>query len=173
MAGFRPVQAITDFFVSLLLIGVNIKKVPLYLHRLPRELHMTLCYGAGDEAKRHDPRSEHHEEGRRSLHSVSCGAFHARRLCFNRAHCDRYATYDDDVALEMGGTTAAAAAAADDDADESFDLKNYDITYDEKLAGSSSDDEAPKPAASATSTADSSTNITDHLAKAQKKTMDM
>jgi uncharacterized membrane protein len=26
-AGFRPVQAVTDFFVSLLLIGVNIKKV--------------------------------------------------------------------------------------------------------------------------------------------------
>ena len=26
-AGFRPVQAMIDFFVSLLLIGVNIKKV--------------------------------------------------------------------------------------------------------------------------------------------------
>jgi hypothetical protein len=26
-AGFRPVQAVTDFFVSMLLIGVNIKKV--------------------------------------------------------------------------------------------------------------------------------------------------
>ena len=40
--------------------------------------------------------------------------------------CNRYATYNDDVAVEL---ELKASTAVDDDADESFDLKNYDITY--------------------------------------------
>ena len=46
-----------------------------------------------------------------------------------------------------------ASTTVDDDADESFDLKNYDITYDQKLAGSSSDEDegaAKSSAAAAT-----------------------
>jgi hypothetical protein len=78
----------------------------------------------------------------------------------------RYATYNDDVAVEV----APKPAAADDDDDESFDMKNYDITYDEALAASSSDDELPKADAATAPAADC---ITDHLGKAQKKTMDM
>ncbi len=70
-----------------------------------------------------------------------------------------------------------ASTTVDDDADESFDLKNYDITYDQKLAGSSSDEDegaAKSSAAAATETASPGSSIvTDHLAKAQKKTMDM
>jgi hypothetical protein len=86
--------------------------------------------------------------------------------------CDRYATYNDDVAVEL---ELKASTAVDDDADESFDLKNYDITFDKELAGSSSeDDAAKKPAAAAADTASQgSSMVTDHLAKAQKKTMDM
>jgi hypothetical protein len=86
--------------------------------------------------------------------------------------CDRYATYNDDVAVELELT---ASTAVDDDADESFDLKNYDITYDKELAGSSSDDDAAKKsaAAAADTASQGSSMVTDHLAKAQKKTMDM
>jgi hypothetical protein len=62
----------------------------------------------------------------------------------------------------------------EDDADESFDMKTYDITYNEELAGSSSDDDsAKKPSESADSGAVGAGGIADHLGKAQKKTMDM
>jgi hypothetical protein len=78
----------------------------------------------------------------------------------------------------MGAPKQEAGGDADD-ADESFDLKNYDITYDEALAGSSSDDDAAKTSAAAAAAAVESAAgvanaaITDHLGKAQKKTMDM
>jgi hypothetical protein len=92
--------------------------------------------------------------------------------------CCRYATYDDDVAIEMGRKPASGAGeVADDDADESFDMKNYDVTYDKELAGSSSDDDSTAKSAAAAAAADAaatgSSTITDHLSKAQKKTMAM
>ena len=63
-------------------------------------------------------------------------------------------------------------------------VQNYDITYDEALAGSSSDDENTKksePAAGSTVTkredpdreGDNNSSITDHFSRTQKKTMDM
>ena len=90
-SGFRPVQAIADFFVSLLLIGVNIKKVGrgavcvcvcvvLVTHVLLHSRHtshvtrqtshvysrclMRVLHLVGYQAKRHDSRFVHHEKGR-------------------------------------------------------------------------------------------------------------
>ena len=88
---------------------------------------MTCGGGAGHKTERHDPGPFHHEEGRRPLRQVCCNAFHEPLSRFNSFNFDRYATYNDDDALEMG-SKPSAAAADDDDADESFDLKNYDIT---------------------------------------------
>jgi hypothetical protein len=107
-------------------------------------------------------------------------------LSLTSCHLHRYAAYNDDVAVELAeaahSKSGSVDGAGDDDADDSFDLKNYDITYNEELAGSSSDDDAPKDkagsavraaAAAAGSTPSGSSNITDHLGRAQKKTLDM
>jgi hypothetical protein len=211
-AGFRPVQAVTDFFVSVLLIGVNIKKVgrgdacsPAFAAHVTRHTsHVTHHTSHVTRHTLHVTRHTSHDDSARPQAcvpplqvtkqndmiqdlsimkkgvdpSIKCvpGPILCRFpvLIF---FCCRYATYDDDVAIEMGQKPAGGAGVgADDDADESFDMKNYDVTYDKELAGSSSDDDSTAKSAAAAAAAAAATGssaITDHLSKAQKKTMDM